>query len=570
MKYNVISRIRFISALVLIFASILVIRLYFVQIVYGEQFSNKADRQYIHPNQNLYDRGSIFIENKKSEIMEIEVAKIKSGFTVAINPKIIESSEYVYRQIVSVLPIDRDMFIERSSKKDDPYEVIAKRVDTKTAKKLNELSIKGLSIYKERWRSYLEITPAPQTIGFVGYNGDELSGRYGLERYYEDTLVRNNDGLYVNFFAEIFSNIPVFKSNNRRSGDIYTTIDLTVQFYLEGQIKNIHDKWNSKETAGVIINPHNGEIYAIGVYPTFDPNNFQKEENLAVFRNPIVEDVHEMGSIMKPLTMVAGIDAGVITAKTKYNDYGTLTLDGYTISNFDGRGRGYVSMQDVLSQSLNTGAVFVSEKMGKDTFKDYILAFGLGEETGIDLPNESAGLIKNLDSNRDIEYATASYGQGIAVTPIAMVRALSTLANGGVLITPHLVKKIKYDTGLFKTITYNDGQRILKEESVEEITRMLVKVVDEALLGGTVAVENYSIAAKTGTAQIAKIDEAGYYDDRYMHSFFGYFPAYDPQFLIFLYTLEPRRVRYASQTLTYPFMNIVSFLTNYYEVPPDR
>lgn len=570
MKSNVISRIRFISALILIFASILAVRLYFVQIVYGEQFSSRADRQYIHPNQNLYDRGSIIIGDKKGEIPEIEVAKIKSGFIVAVNPKIIESPEFAYRQVASVLPIDRDMFIERSSKKDDPYEVVAKRVDAKTAKKLDNLSIKGLSIYKERWRSYLEITPAAQTIGFVGYNGDELSGMYGLERYYEDTLARNNDGLYVNFFAEIFSNIPVFKSNNRRSGDIYTTIDLSVQFYLEDQIKNVQDKWKSKETAGIIINPHNGEIYAIGVYPTFDPNNFQKEEDSAVFRNPIVEDVHEMGSIMKPLTMVAGIDAGVISAKTKYNDYGTLTLDGYTISNFDGRGRGYVSMQDVLSQSLNTGAVFVANKMGKDTFKDYILAFGLGEETGIDLPNESAGLIKNLDSNRDIEYATASFGQGIATTPIAMVRALSTLANGGVLVTPHLVKKIKYDSGLSKTITYNDGQRVLKEESVEEITRMLVKVVDEALLGGTVAVENYSIAAKTGTAQIAKIDEAGYYDDRYMHSFFGYFPAYDPQFLIFLYTLEPKEVRYASQTLTRPFMNIVSFLTNYYEIPPDR
>jgi len=266
--------------------------------------------------------------------------------------------------------------------------------------------------------------------------------------------------------------------------------------------------------------------------------------------------------------MAAGIDSGAITATTTYYDAGSIELDGSTISNFDGKGRGRVSMQEVLNQSLNTGASFVASKIGNRVFANYMINYGIGEETGIDLPNESAGIVKNLYEPRDLEYATASFGQGIATTPIATIRGLSVLANGGVLVTPRIAKKIKYTSGLSKKVSSNDGQRILKQESAEEITRMLVSVVDNALLEGTVKLPNYSIAAKTGTAQIASV--GGYYDDRFLHSFFGYFPAYDAQYLIFLYTLEPKEVKYASQTLTHPFMDIVKFLINYYEIPPDR
>jgi cell division protein FtsI/penicillin-binding protein 2 len=196
--------------------------------------------------------------------------------------------------------------------------------------------------------------------------------------------------------------------------------------------------------------------------------------------------------------------------------------------------------------------------------------FGLMEKTGIDLPNEVSPLIGNLDSPRNIEYATAAFGQGIALSPIMTTQALSSLANNGILPKLHVVKQINYEIGPAKTIEVEEGRRVLKSETADEITRMLVKVVDEALAGGTVKLKNYSIAAKTGTAQIANPHEKGYYDDRFLHSFFGYFPAYNPEFLVFLYTIYPKEVRYASQTLTDPFMDTAKFLINYYEIPPDR
>jgi cell division protein FtsI/penicillin-binding protein 2 len=319
------------------------------------------------------------------------------------------------------------------------------------------------------------------------------------------------------------------------------------------------------------MDPNTGEIFAMAANPTFDPNDFSKEKSTNIFGNPLVDRVYEMGSIVKPLTMAAGIDAGVITSSSLYNDQGYVLVNGAKISNFDGKGRGEgTSMQKVLNDSLNTGMAFVAQKLGNERLTDYFMSLGFGDETGIDLPGEVHGLVSNLKSPRDIEHVTASFGQGIALTPIETVRALSALGNGGYLPNPHLVKKIEYTSGISKTISYDDPEPIFKPETSEKITRMLVNVVDEALLGGKVKSPQYTIAAKTGTAQMAKETGGGYYDDRYLHSFFGYFPAYKPRFIVFLFTVYPKGAEYASHTLTYPFIDLTKFLVNYYEIPPDR
>lgn len=569
MKSNHIFRIKVIATLIVLFAFVLVGRLYNIQIVNGDLYSYRAESQYINPN-NLFDRGNIFFKDKDGRL--ISGATLKSGFIIALNPSILEDTEDAYKKISKIIEIDKETFFLRTSDKNDPYEEIARKIDSVRADKIIDLDIDGVNVYKDRWRFYPGNSLASQTIGFVAFNENELSGIYGAERYYDDILSRDNKNGYVNFFAEIFSNInkTIFSSSQEREGDIITSIEPSVQLFLERELNNILEKWNSKLTAGIIMNPQNGEIYALAVNPTFNLNKFSSESDVNIFSNPLVENIYEMGSIIKPLTIAAGLDTGKITAKTTYNDKGYIILNNARISNFDGKGRGTVSIQEVLNQSLNTGAAFVVSEIGNDIFADYFFNYGIGEETGIDLPNESAGLVSNLYSPRDIEYATAAFGQGIAITPIATVRAMAILANGGVLITPHIATEVKYKNGLSKKVSFNDGRRVLKQETSEEITRMLVKVVDDALLGGTVKLPNYSIAAKTGTAQIAKENERGYYDDRFLHSFFGYFPAYDPKFLIFLLAVEPKEVRYASQTLTYPFMDITKFLINYYEVPPDR
>ena len=292
--------------------------------------------------------------------------------------------------------------------------------------------------------------------------------------------------------------------------------------------------------------------------------------DVGVYRNPLIENVFEFGSVIKPLVVAGALDAGVITPKTQYYDSGSVVVDKKVINNFDKKGRGTVTMQEVLNQSLNTGMVFIEQKLGHEKFRNYMKSYGLGEKTGIDLPNETSGLIRNLESPRNIEYANASFGQGIAVTPIEAVRAFSILANGGNMITPHLVKEIKYENGLSKKIEHSYAKtNILSKETTDTITEMLIKVY-ESYDSGRHKIPRYTVATKTGTAQVAKETGGGYYDDRNMHSFFGYFPARDPKFLIFLYVKNPKGVKYASQTLIPPFNSLTKFLINYYNLPPDR
>jgi len=566
---SVLSRLWFLYGIIFLIAVLLITKLFVVQIIHGEEYTEKADRQYISSTSSIFNRGSIYFTKKDGK--RVSAATLRSGFTVAINPSKLTNPSEVFNALSPLISIESDLFFIKASKKSDPYEEIARRVDEETILRIKKLNLNGVVITKDRWRFYPAKNMGAHLLGFVGYSGNTLAGRYGLERYYDDVLVRNEENLYVNFFAEVFSNISSsFFNKMEREGSLVTSIDLSVQGMLEDTLEVLTEKWNSDATGGIILDPSSGEIYAMASLPTFDPNYFNTVSNPLVFSNPITENVFEMGSIIKPLTMAAGLDAGVITVETEYEDKGYVESDGSRIENYDGKGRGIVPMQEILSQSLNTGAAFIMQKLGKDNFRKYMLALGLGEETGIDLPGEVSGLVENLNSTRDIEYITASFGQGIAMTPIETARALSALGNGGVMITPHIVKKIDYVMGGSRTLAYSDGDRVFKEETSEDITRMLVKVVDEALLRGKVKLPNYSIAAKTGTAQIARPDTGGYYKNRFLHSFFGYFPAYEPKFLVFLYTINPKGVRYASQTLTYPFMDITKFLLNYYEIPPDR
>ncbi len=562
------GRIRFISVIIVLVAITMTVKLYFVQIVHGESFVGFAERQYINKNTVSYDRGEIYFQNKAGE--NIPAAISRSGFTISINPSIVKDPEAIYKQLSSVIPLDRDDFIARASKINDKNEEIAKNLNSETANKIKALNIYGLNIATDKWRFYPGNSLASQSIGFVAYKDDALAGRYGLERYYEDILKRDPKNAYNNFFAEFFSSVKqTLGSDVEQEGNIVTTIEPSVQLFLEDELKNIRSTWHSDGAGGVIIDPMTGEIFALAWNPSYDPNNF-KESDVSFFNNPIVEGVYEMGSIIKPISMASGIDNGTVTSTSTYYDAGFLVLNNKRISNYDNKGRGLVSMQEVLNQSLNTGVAHVAIKMGNAKFSEYMKNFGIGTETGVDLPNEARGLIDNLDSPRDIEMATAAYGQGIAMTPIATVRALSVLANGGVLITPHLVKKIEYETGLFKRVSFADGKRVIKKETSDEISRMLVKVVDTSLRNGTAKIPGYSVAAKTGTAQMTDEGRAGYAEGKYLHSFFGYFPAYNPRFLVFLFHLYPKNVRYASETLTDPFINITKFLINYYQVSPDR
>lgn len=572
MKANAVFRIRLITGLVLLLAIFLTVRLYYVQIIHADTYRDKAERQYVHTADELYQRGNIYFTSKDGELSW--AAAIQPGYILAIDPSRITDTETTYTALQAILPdLDRESFNTYAANKARTYQEIDGEISTEEAGRIDELDLAGVLLYRSQWRSYPQESLAARTVGFVGYNNnDDVVGLYGLERYYEDTLSRDDDSLSVNFFAELFSDFDalLFDTSKEDDGDVVTSLEPNVSKMLDEVLATTQARWNSDLTGGIIINPKNGEIYAMNVIPTFNLND-RAGASLEMFSNPLVESRYEMGSIIKPLTVAAGLDARVITLQSSYYDPGCIELDTYRICNYDKGSRGNVNVQEILSQSLNTGVSHIVDLMGKEVFRDYFLDLQLDSETGIDLPGEIHGDLANfVDSPRKVEYATASFGQGIALTPIATVRALATLANGGQMITPHIVREVQYESGEVRKVNFPPGEQVFSKEASEDITSMLISVADNALKNGSLATPHHSFAAKTGTAQIANPNGGGYYADRYLHSFFGYFPAYNPQFLIFLYTVEPKGVQYSSETLTDPYGELMRFLINYYNVPPDR
>jgi len=563
-------RIRIILTIIFCIGLLLIARLYYVQIAQHEHYIERAERQYVHTASNIFSRGSISFTTKDNE--RVSAASIKNGYVLAMNPQRLVNPEEAYHQLKNYILIDYDWFMERSAWTQRTYIPVRDRLNEDVADNIFALKLPGIALYRTQWRYYPGKEVSARSLGFVSFTSrdeDNLRGAYGLERFYDDVLYRDSDIRTVNFFAEIFSDVKASADiEGVKAGHIITHIEPTVARMLDRILLETQEQYKSALTGGIIMDPQTGAVYALNTIPTFNLND-RSGVLVEHFQNPLVENVYEMGSIIKALTLAAGLDSGAITPSSTFYDTGELTLDRFTIRNFDRRSRGLVDMQSVISNSLNTGVAHIVEVMGRDRFREYFKKLQLGSETGIDLPNETKGLITNLSSPRRIEYATASFGQGIATTPVATARALAALGNGGYMITPHLVHTIEYNDGTTKNIRYPRGAQVWSEETSEKVSRMLVRVVDEALRGGRYALPNHTIAAKTGTAQIAH-PQGGYYDDRYLHSFFGYFPAYDPKFLIFLYTVEPKGVQYASETLTVPFMDLTKFLINYYNIPPDR
>lgn len=568
MRLSFKTRINIVYFCAALAAAVIIARLFFIQVVRNDHYQSLANQQYAASFLENFDRGTIYFTEKNGNI--ISAATVKKGYQTAINPKALKNPEDAYFKLSAIIPTDKNFFMNKAFKKNDPYEIVAKHIDETTAVKIKSLKITGLSAYPESWRYYPFDNLGSHVIGFVGYKDDKLSGRYGLEMSYENLLKRDVSSVVSNSFAELFFDLKNLVVGDISGGDLILTIEPTVQTALEKNLEKIKEKYKAQTVGGVIISPKTGEIIAMSGKPDFNPNQYAKIKDFSAFMNPTVESVFEMGSIMKPLTLAAAIDNGSITADTEYVDRGFVDFGIARIKNHNGVARGKVNMQKVINESLNTGAVFAMQELGKDKFRDYMLKYGFGEKTGIELPQEAGNKIANIiNNNRDVEYATASFGQGIAVTPIAMVQALSSLANGGLIMKPHIVKEESVRHLKNKIKEPQELRRVLKKETSETMSRMLVNAVDNALMGGAYKMEHYSVAAKTGTAQLVD-GKGGYMDNEFVHTFFGYAPAFDAKFLILLFVSKPKGARYASDTLAGPFMDTTKFLLNYYEIPPDR
>lgn len=553
-------------------------RLYEVQVVAGEGHRQRIDNQHSYiTNSQDNPRGDVYVSYKDGS--RILAATDREYYELVINNRNLVDRENLRDYLDERTSYDGARLDAILQKKNDPYEILKSRISEEEAESFIASPFRGVELHERSERYYPLDDLVQEVVGFVSFQEDVLLGTYGLEKYYDTILRTNTQGRESSMFLSLFGDKQeqvsgteetAIEKNIAKEGSLVTTIEPQVQEQLLSELDAVDERFGSQYSAGIIMDPTSGQVVAMGSTKRFDPN-----ENKQHYRNVIIEDRYEFGSIMKPLTVAMALDAGAIDADFQYNDRGFMKLNQRTINNYDRQGRGPgTTLQTILSQSLNTGAATIAIKLGADTFIEYVDALGLSKETGVDLPYEVYGNTENIDTGREVELATASFGQGIAVTLVEMARAWGSLANDGIVKTPYVVDMIEYgDLIPSRNIPPGGDQRVFDIETTQQVTDMLISIVDDTATFQSYSLPKHSIAIKTGTAQLAR-PAGGYYDDEFLHTIAGYFPAQaqvgDQQFVMIIFTYQPQGAQYSSTTLKDAFFNVTQFMISYYNLTPDR
>mgnify|MGYP001599074019 FL=1 len=543
-------------------------RLFGLQISQHDEYIKIASRQQHMMINSQPDRGEIFGQDKRGNL--IPLVRNRTFKTLALAPKDITDPVAVTSALLENFQFDEKSLAEKIRRTDDPYEVLLRKLDPDQILALAQKRLVGILFEDDRRRIYPASTTAAHLLGFVSKETDVEIGRYGLERYYESLLsggeASRDDSQHEKGFWDAFA-LSV-REERHDAARIILTVDYIIQTKAEEVLSAARQKWQADSGALIVLEPKTGRILAMAGTPNFDPNEFGKEKDLSVFLNMSVEAMYELGSVIKPITMAAGIEEGVVTPESTYTDRGEIRLAGFTIKNFDERAYGVQTMTQVIEKSLNTGAVHVARLLGPDRQYEYLRKFGFGERTAIDLPGELAGNLSNLDAGREIDFATAAFGQGIAVTDIQLASAIGALANGGRLMKPHLAETIVEASGKELRIEPQLVREVVSPETATALTKMMVSAVRIGF-ENRAGIKGYFVAGKTGTAQIPKSEGRGY-SEEYIHTYVGYAPAFDPRFVILIRLNKPKGNLFAANTLTAPFHDLAEFILNYYEVPPDE
>ncbi len=516
-----------------------IFNIYTIQVQEGAYYTERAQAQQSASGAYEVKRGTIYVTDKNNN--EIPAVLNKEYPIIFAVPDDIENPFETAMRVSEKLGLDEDDLRKKFTKEGDKYELLVERATQEQVDLIRELDIEGLHVRYETFRFYPFGNMGSHVFGFIApTETGTIEGRYGIELMQDDVLRGEEGGIFT---------------SSQNGEDIYLTIDRTVQIQAEKVLESLVNAWNADGGSIIVQEPATGKIRTLANTPGFDPNAYY-EADLKDYLNTSIEAVYEPGSVFKLITMSAALDSGAVTPQTTYNDVGFVTLNSRTIRNWDLKAHGVQTMQEVLEKSLNTGTIFAEQKTGHDTFYEYVKKFGIGEETGIALPGEVKGSLYNLEHGRDIHYATASFGQGISTTPIAMINAVSAIANGGVLMRP-LIRQDEEPEVI---------RRVIDVDTAHTMRDIMVSAVDENVIAH---IASYSVAGKTGTAFIPDFKNGGY-SDNVINTFVGFAPASDPQFSILIKLVNPQNAPLAGQTVVPAFRELTQFLLNYYEVAPDR
>lgn len=543
-------------------------RLFFLQVSSHEIYVEKANNQHQYYEELAPKRGEIYLQNKGKTY---PAAVNEEKDSLIIIPKNIIDVEGTASALSAIINIPKEEIKSKIEKnREDLYEVLKRKLSDEESLAIREKGLKGIELIPEYWRTYPGSPLASQIIGFIGYKGEEKIGQYGIEGYFDATL--RGKGGFLKAEKDTsgrWISIGMRTLEKAEDGDgLILTIDQSVQYFTEKKLEEAVKKFEAESGNILIMEPKTGKILAMANYPSYNNEDYSQVKESSLFQNKCIQDQYEPGSIMKPMTYAIALDAGKIQPETMYTDRGSISMAGYTLHNFDGKGRGYIPMTTALDLSLNTGAIFAQQSVGKEKFYEQLKNFGFGDTLGIDLIGEAKGDIKNLSNMKDLNFATASFGQGVAATPLQMVTAFSALLNGGVLMKPQIIDRVIKHNGEEEPVEPKEIHRVISEAASKKIKAMLVSVVKN---GWSVkaAIPGYLIGGKTGTAQFPNPNGGGYSKDL-IHSFIAGAPMNDPRFVILVKLDKVKAVEYSSDSSSPIGRQVLEFLFDYYNISPTE
>lgn len=553
-----------------LFAALVVLRLFFISVGQHSTYSIAADSQHGYYQKITPSRGSIFITDKYSPNPYPVATNAHKDLIYAVPGKI--TDPYGTASILAkILSLDQKEIYEKITTSTKNYLPLKKLLSEEESKAISESKLLGIYLDQENIRYYPEGEFLSQVLGFLGFtdtSADEKIGVYGLEKALQKELAGTPGEITTQ--TDLKGNwITGSKRDFTPAIDgisLKLTIDRAIQFKTETVVRETVQKHSADSGSIIIADPKTGAIIAMANYPSFDPNNYGKAKDPQVYSNAASLESYEPGSTMKTVTMAAGIDLALVSPTTTYNDTGVVEVAGHKIRNSDGKAQGVVAMTEVINQSLNTGAVFVQQQIGNKRFAEYVSKFGFGKKTGIEI-QEAAGNIQNLSRGQQIDFYAASFGQALAATPLQMLQAYMPLANKGKLMQLHLIAAKILPSGEEQKISPKELSQIVSAQTASQISAMLVGNVEKGH-GKRAGVKGYFIGGKTGTAQVAS--GGVYVQNDNIGSFVGYGPIEDPKFVMIVNVSRPRDVSFAEVTAAPAFGELAEFMLNYYGIAPTR
>lgn len=566
-------RIKLLALLFILVFVGLITRLFFWQIIRGKELAQQAKNQHQVGRQLSAPRGNILASDGTT------LAARAEGYLVFAEIPKLESNINDIADKLSVFfvedPDDTGLVLEEAgrlkellSKKESVWVPLKQRVSSETKKNIEALKIKGIGFERSELRIYPEASAAAHLLGFVGKDeeGNDM-GYFGLEGYYDLTLAGRPG--FEKRESDAKGNALLVGDGKKISAlsgvTLETKIDRGVQTIVEKRLKEGMERYGAKAGSVIVMDPNTGAILAMSSLPGYEPGRYWEYGN-EFFKNPVVSDSFEPGSIFKIVVMASGLDAGVVKPDTKCEICGEpLRVDKYTIETWNREYDAERTMTDVIVNSDNVGMSFVGQKLGADTMYDYLSKFGFGETTGVDLQGEGSPKLREKGTWNIVDLATASFGQGIAVTPIQMITAASSIANGGYKVKPFVTNKL-IGEGWEEEITPKKGDKILSDQAVADIKAMMIEAVKHGESKWTY-LKGFSVAGKTGTAQIAI---SGHYDEEKTNaSFIAFAPADKPKFIMLVMLKEPQTSQWASETAAPLWYSIAKDLFPYFNIQPE-